>query len=213
MKVIPVINCPDIACARQKIEVLKKILHEGELVHLDISDGSFTPYRMWGDPMGWTSLAAPFGLEVHVMADHPEEHADDWFAAGARRLIVHVETITRQSLHKIVSAAERYRVEIVLSSKPDSDAEIFRPYIKNFSAFQVLAVEPGPAGQPFLPFVTDKIRFLRESAPDATIEVDGGMNPTTAQLVKDAGADVVVASNYIFAAADPKIAYEELIKI
>jgi ribulose-phosphate 3-epimerase len=213
MKVIPVINCPDIACARQKIEVLKTFLRAGELVHLDISDGSFTPYRVWGDPMGWTNLAAPFGLEVHLMVEHPEEHADDWFAAGAQRLIVHVETLTRQSLHEIVSAAERYRVEVVLSSKPDSDAEIFRPYVKNFSAFQVLAVEPGPAGQPFLPIVTDKIRFLRELVPDATIEVDGGMNLATARLVKDDGADTIVSSNYIFGAANPKTAYEELMNI
>jgi ribulose-phosphate 3-epimerase len=74
----------------------------------------------------------------------------------------------------------------------------------------VLAVQPGPAGQTFLPFVEEKIRFLREAVPDAIIEVDGGMNPDTARLVKVMGADTIVSSNYIFSAADPKKAYEEL---
>lgn len=84
------------------------------------------------------------------------------------------------------------------------------PYLKNFVAFQVLAVEPGPAGQKFLPFATEKVRFIREALPDAIIEVDGGMDLETARRVKDAGADTITSSHYIFDSADPKKAYEEL---
>jgi ribulose-phosphate 3-epimerase len=213
MKVIPVINCLDIECVQKKIAIAQNFLMEGDILHLDVTDGSFTAHKTWADPMQWEKLKSPFGLEVHLMVEHPEEYADNWLAAGARRLIVHAESLTPQSMHEILSTAERYHVEVMLASKPESISEELVPYFRQFTAFQVLAVQPGPAGQEFLPFVCEKIRFLREELPDAIIEVDGGMNPETVRQVKDVGANMIVSSSYIFTAADPKKAYEELCAI
>jgi ribulose-phosphate 3-epimerase len=213
MKVIPVINCPDAECARKKIEVMKTFWPEGHMVHLDVTDGSFATHKTWADPLEWVSLKSPFALEVHLMVDHPEEYADNWLAAGARRLIIHAESLHPQSLHEIVSAAERYRAQVMISSKPESAPEDMEPYLKHFNEFQVLGVQPGPAGQKFLSFITEKVQFLREESPDAIIEVDGGMNPETAAKVKIEGADTIVSSSYIFDSADPKKAYEELVGI
>jgi ribulose-phosphate 3-epimerase len=77
----------------------------------------------------------------------------------------------------------------------------------------VLAVLPGAAGQKFLSEDLEKIMVLRQASPSAIIEVDGGMNPETARLVKTAGADTIVSASYIFGSGDPKKAYEELRKI
>ena len=213
MKVIPVINCPDVECVQKKIEVAKTFLTAGDLVHLDVTDGSFATHRTWADPLEWTKLKSPFGLEVHLMVDHPEEYADNWLAAGARRLVVHMESLTPQSTHEINSLAERYHAEVMLSSRPETIAEEIEPYLKRFRLFQVLAVEPGPAGQIYLPFTDEKIRFLREESPNATIEVDGGMSSLTVWRVKELGADIVVSSSYIFGNTDPKKAYQELTNI
>ncbi len=163
MKVIPVINCPDVACVQKKIEIAKTFLNEGDVLHLDVTDGSFASHKTWAEPLEWVKLKSPFGLEVHLMVDHPEEYADNWLAAGARRLIVHMESLTTHSLHDISALAERYHAEIMLSSKPETIAEEIEPYLKHFHAFQVLAVEPGPAGQIYLPFTDEKIRFLRKN--------------------------------------------------
>jgi ribulose-phosphate 3-epimerase len=210
MKVIPVINCQDVECVRNKIEVAKAFLAEGDLLHLDVADGSFATHKTWANPLEWVKLKSPFGVEVHLMVDHPEEYIDDWLAAGARRLIVHMESLNPQSMHEILGAAARYHVEVMLSSKPESDADDMAPYLRHFNLFQVLAVQPGPSGQKFLPFITEKIRFLREELPDVTIEVDGGMDLESARLVKDVGADMIVSSSYIFGSADPKEAYKKL---
>jgi ribulose-phosphate 3-epimerase len=210
MNVIPVINCPDIDCVKKKIETLKTFLPEGHMVHLDVTDDSFAKHKTWSESLAWPALRSPFALEVHLMVEHPEEYVDNWLAVGARRLIVHMESLNAQSLHEILSAAERYRVEVMLSSKPESTFEDIAPYMRHFKSFQVLAVTPGPAGQKFLPFVDEKIRSLREEAPDAIIEVDGGMDPQTAKIVQNVGADTIVSSSYIFGSADPKHAYEEL---
>lgn len=210
MKVIPVINCADVDCVKKKIAAAQAFLAPGDLLHLDVTDGSFATHRTWADPMEWLKLGSPFAPEVHLMVDQPEGYADNWLAAGARRLIVHLESVNRHSMHDLISTAARYHAKIMISSRPESLSEEFEPFLREFREFQVLAVQPGPAGQEFLPFVLEKVRFLREELPDATIEVDGGMNPETARRAKEVGADTIVSSSYIFNAADPKKAYEEL---
>ena len=210
MKVIPSINCEDEACVRNKIAMLRPWLPEGSLVHGDVTDGVFSKHATWNHPQGWSSLGAPFALEVHLMVEHPLDYADDWFAAGARRLLVHVETLTPESFHALSQLAEQYKGSLMLTSKPETPCSDLEPWIERFSAFQVLAVTPGEAGQTFLPIAIEKIRFLREAAPDATIEVDGGMNRETAHEVKSAGADTIVSAHYIFESSDPKKAFEDL---
>jgi ribulose-phosphate 3-epimerase len=210
MNVIPVINCLDIEGVKKRLETAKTFLHEGDIMHLDVADGTFDAPKNWSDPLAWVTLKSPFAIEVHLMVAHPEEHVDNWLAAGVRRLIIHIETVTQESLHEIVSAAERYRVEVMLSLRPDSSIDEIIPHLKHFTAFQILAVQPGAEGQLFLPFIKDKVGLLREEAPDVTIEVDGGMNPETALVVKSVGADTIVSSSYIFESADPKAAYEAL---
>lgn len=213
MNVIPGINCPDIECVRKRIAVAKSFLKEGTLLHLDVTDGSFTPHRTWADPIEWVKLKAPFGLEVHLMVDRPEEYVDNWLTAGAQRLIVHAESLTPQSVHAIISTARHHNAALMLSSKPSTSAEDLAPYLRHFREFQVLAVEPGPSGQVYEAFNDDKIRFLKEEFPNAIMEVDGGVNPLTAWRVKEIGADTIVSTSYIFGATDPKKAYEELVRI
>jgi ribulose-phosphate 3-epimerase len=213
MNVIPVLNCPDADCIKKKLEVLKTFLPEGQMVHLDVTDGAFSAHPTWNDPHGWTAFKSPYPLEVHLMVNHPEEHVDNWLAAGARRIIVHAESLATQSMHEIISAAEGYHAEVMLSSNPDSTTDDILAWLPFFKSYQVLAVHPGAAGQEFLSFVDEKIRFLRETHEDATIEVDGGMNPETIRAVKECGADTIVSSSYIFDSTDPKKAYHELLNI
>jgi ribulose-phosphate 3-epimerase len=213
MDVIPSINCPDERCAAEKIEALKLFLPTGDFVHLDVTDGVFSPHKTWNDPKAWSSLRSPFALEVHLMVEFPLEHAEDWLAAGASRLIIHAETLEQGVLHGLSQLVDRYHAELVLASRPETMNEVVEPLVPHFAKFLVLAVVPGAAGQEFLPFSVEKIRFLRETSPDATIEVDGGITLETARLVKSAGADTLVSAHYIFNNNDPKKAYEDLTKI
>jgi len=209
MYVIPVINCKDIECVQKKVALAKTFLEPQHFIHIDVTDGLFAP-KVWNDSEGWKKLSPPFAAEVHLMMERPEDYLGGWVSAGVKRCIVHVESLTKESFHEMNDLCERNGVELMLSSNPDTTIEEIEPYIQHFAFFQVLAVRPGPAGQPFMDSVLEKIRFLREQMPDATIEVDGGMNPATARLAEAAGADTIVSDNYIFSGADPKAAYEEL---
>jgi ribulose-phosphate 3-epimerase len=213
MQIIPVLNCPDRACAVEKIAAAKKFLKKEDFLHIDVADGVFTFHKTWNDPAGWVALKSSFPLEVHLMVEHPKEWIAPWLAAGAKRFIVHVETIDEDSLRDIVAQCTAGHAELMLSSNPEIPAEDLTPYLHDISRFQVLCVNPGLAGQKFLPLALEKVKWLKYAIPDALIEVDGGITPETAKWAKDAGADIIVSASYIFGSKDPKKAYEELKKI
>jgi ribulose-phosphate 3-epimerase len=213
MRVIPVLNCATKREAEEKYGVLKTFLGKNEFIHIDVADGIFTFHKTWNDPRGWAALQMPFPLEVHLMAAHPEDLIASWLAVGAERFIVHIETIDQDSFRAIMSQCKAGHAELMLSSNPETPVDEFTPYLHEVSCFQVLCVNPGLAGQKFLPLVLDKVKWLKYALPNAIIEVDGGITPETGQWAKDAGADIIVSSSYVFRSKEPQKAYEGLKKI
>ena len=210
MNVIPVINCPDAACAREKLAVLAAFYPSNQFVHLDVTDGVFSKHETWQDPVGWAALHATFPLEAHLMVEKPADYTGPWIAAGAKRLVIPVESVTRESFEAIIEIARVHDVEITLSLNPETPIDVLRPYFDVATSFQILAVHPGPAGQAMIPGMFEKTTELRRARPDAIIEFDGGVNPQMARQAKNAGADVVASGSYIFNAADAREAYQTL---
>jgi ribulose-phosphate 3-epimerase len=213
MQIIPVINCPDLAGVQERIEVMKSFLKKDDYAHLDVADGVFTFHKTWSSPVAWRDMHVPFDLEVHLMVEHPEIWIEPWLVAGAKRFVVHAEVLTDRSFGIIAGPCKKNGVDIMISLNPETSVQALKPYLVDVKFFQVLAVTPGLAGQTFLPIALEKIMWIKRNVPHAIIEVDGGMNVETAKLVKDAGADVIVSSSYIFGSKDSKIAFEELKKI
>lgn len=150
------------------------------------------------------------------MVQNPEEIIESWLKTGlVKRVIVHLEALNDAEF--IINKCKEFNAEAMLAIAPYTIFEKLPPpkffAIPFFNLFQVLAVNPGLAGQKFERSSLDKIKFLRELIPNATIEVDGGINPGTAKLVKDAGADIIVSASYIFNSGNPEKAYETLSKI
>lgn len=209
MEVITVINCPDQTCVEEKIAAAKTFLRVGDWIHLDVTDGIFSVHSTWHDPAALATMNIPFNVEVHLMVAHPEDHIAAWLAAGVKRIIVHVETITPGSARNVLAAANAKGASVMLALNPDTSIGSLKPYLDLFSEFLVLAVHPGPAGQSFNSLVLEKIKFLKQKNV-RMIEVDGGMNLDTAKLVKEVGADMIASGAYIFGSADREKAYEEL---
>ena len=213
MQVIPAINCQDFESAKEKLKELKNFLPDGAWIQLDAADAVFTFHRTWANVEQFPLLSSEFPKwqwEIHLMVEHPEQVVEAWLAAGAKRLIVHVEVLTPETAASIIAAAKQRGASVMLASNPETKPETFQPYFGMFSEFQVLAVTPGWAGQQFLPVVLEKVRFLRQALPQALIEVDGGINPGAAGMVKAAGANIIVAASYLFEAVDKAVAFKEL---
>lgn len=207
--VIPAINCIDFACAQEKVRTAEKFFpFGGGWIHLDVADAKFTFNKTWGNPGEWRKLYTNLNLEVHLMVEDPEQHVAEWIQSGAKRIIVHVESVKDEA--RIVELCRAHGVEPMLSFSPETPIDGARMYFEHFSSFHILGVTPGLAGQPFIPRVLDKVRFLREHRPSATIEVDGGMNVETAQAALDAGANIIIAASYVFGYPKPANAYMQL---
>ena len=213
--VIPAINAPDFETVEAQVALAHQFLPPGGWVHIDVTDGEFSPHLTWNNPAELTRLKANadfshLNFEIHLMVHDPELVAGHWIKAGASRLIVHAEAIHETDI--FLDECERANVEAMIAENPETPAQKFSPYFGKFKYFQILAVKPGRAGQKFQPEVLEKIKFLRTNAPDAIIEVDGGITPETARVCKEAGAHIFVAASYIFKAKEPKIAYQDLLK-
>lgn len=213
MEVIPAINCHrgDFRCIEQSLRKIRGFIKSG-WVHVDVADGRFA-FAKSGSPKDWANIRTPFELEVHLMVEEPERHVEEWIAVGARRFIVHAETLNEKTAVEIIRHCAYRGIQVMLSSKPLTTTVELWPLLKHFSHFQVLAVDPGLSGQKFIHATLKKIKFLRNFAPTATIEVDGGINLETGKLAKAAGANILVAASYILGSDDPKKAYESLKKL
>jgi len=207
--VIPSINCPDLQCAQERIRISERFFPFGKgWVHLDVADGKFTFNKTWGEPEEWRRLQTRLNLEVHLMGEEPEHVIDRWLKVGAKRIVVHLETMNDEDF--IVSLSREYGASAMLAISPETPVEALRLYFGKFSEFQILAVQPGLPGQSFLPISLDKIHFLREFLPNATIEVDGGVNLETGARCLNSGANILVSASYIFGSENPAQAYNTL---
>ncbi len=204
MQVVPAINAHSFHEARDLIDRAARFLSAGGWMHIDVADGSITPHMLWGNSDEFKSLKISaikkLHCEVHLMTRDWQTRAVAWRAAGAERIIVPVELLT----------VEKCAVDIMPSVGPHISADALQPFFGATRQFQILAVPPGSPGQNFQEDALQKIAFVRARAPRATLEVDGGITPAIARRVKDAGADSVVSSSYIWQSADPEKAYQEL---
>src|SRR5665213_2066545 len=107
MGILPVINCTDFASVKDAVEKTRKFLPEGNFLHCDIADAAFTFHKTWNNPTEWANLRAPYQLEVHLMVEHPERELAPWISAGARRFIVHFESVTDESLVQIFDLCDK----------------------------------------------------------------------------------------------------------
>ncbi|MDO8504677.1 MAG: ribulose-phosphate 3-epimerase [Candidatus Liptonbacteria bacterium] len=212
MEVIPALNChdKDFDCIREKARIADGL---GAWAHLDVADARYTFNKTWGDSEDWAKLKTRLQLEVHLMAEEPEKYAREWLLAGAKRIIVHAETLNYESAEKMLAMAKEHGAEAMLAFSPETQIESAVSYMGMFLGFLVLAVHPGLPGQNFLPLVLEKIKLLREKYPNAKIEVDGGINYETGKRAKEAGADILVSASYIFGDKNPQAAYQNLVSL
>ena len=212
MLIIPAINCQDYETAISRIKLADKFLHRNyRWIHIDIVDGQFAPTETWGSPEELKKICSQFHdikFEIHLMVENPSAVAEEWLKAGAKRLIVHIES--PGDPEKVRLIAHQYGAEAVLSGGPGVTAEKLHEVGRHFGFLQVLTVNPGFAGQKFGEDAFNKISFLRSKLPNVKLEIDGGINDKTAMPARKAGADCAVSASYIFGADNPAQAYEEL---
>lgn len=177
-----------------------------EWFHLDIMDGVYVPNISFGMPVVKAlRRATDKVLDVHLMIVDPERYIDEFRAAGADLLTVHAES-TRH-LHRTLEQIRASGMRVGVSLNPATPVSTLEEVASMVDMVLIMSVNPGFGGQSFIPGSTDKIRrtraMLDAAGSKALIQVDGGVSLANAAELRAAGADVLVAGNAIFGAADP----------
>ena len=168
---------------------------------VDVMDGHFVPNITFGSGVVRALRSLVSGvLDVHLMILEPERYLADFADAGADRLMVHQEATVH--LHRVLQQIRELGAESAVAINPSTPLCVLEDVLDLTDVIQVMTVNPGFGGQPFIHSQVDKIRRLREMLDerglDISIAVDGGIDPTTAPLVVQAGATILVAGSSIY---------------
>ncbi|MFA6872639.1 MAG: ribulose-phosphate 3-epimerase [Bacteroidaceae bacterium] len=199
--------------ARLSDEVQMLNESEAALIHLDVMDGVFVPNISFGFPVIKSiSEIAKKPLDVHLMIVQPEKFIAEVKAAGATYMNVHLEAC--KHLHRTIQQIREAGMKPAVTLNPSTPVCLLEDIIQDLDMVLLMSVNPGFGGQKFIPNTLKKIQNLRnlieQSQSKALIEIDGGVNKITANQLVNAGADVLVAGNYIFKSSNPKETIYEL---
>jgi ribulose-phosphate 3-epimerase len=167
-------------------------------LQVDVMDGHFVPNLSFGAPVV-KCINTKLIIDVHLMVTNPAYRVTEFLHAGAKHITFHAETIgnTADRMH-IIEAIRKGGATAGIALKPATPIAEIQDIVDSVDLVLIMSVEPGFGGQVFMPEVVEKIRELRAAHPNLMIQVDGGINRETAQLCREAGANNLVAGNFIF---------------
>lgn len=182
-------------------------------IHVDVMDGHFVPPISFGavvvEALRDQVHEAGGLLDVHLMVDRPERHIDAFAQAGADHITIHAEATPH--VHYALQAVRAAGCTAGLALCPATPVAAASEVLGDFDLLLCMTVNPGWGGQEFLPSSLGKLERLRALlGPSVAIEVDGGIDATTAGPCAAAGATAFVAGSAVFGAADPAAAYLEI---
>ena len=203
LKIAPSILSADFACLNDEI----KEVASADLLHVDVMDGLFVPNITIGAPVVKALRKhTDMLLDVHLMIDRPVRYINDFLAAGSDIITVHAEADEYGEILRALSMIRDAGRMSGLALKPGSDMIRYSALFQYSDIIVIMGVEPGFGGQKFMEDTPSRIRAARSllsmTNPDCEIEVDGGVNVSTASLCAAAGADILVAGSAVFGAQD-----------
>jgi ribulose-phosphate 3-epimerase len=202
--IAPSVLSADFANLQNDIEMINR--SQADWFHIDIMDGVFVPNISFGFPvLKAIQKHASKPLDVHLMIVDPDRYLQEFKQAGAENITVHIEACTH--LHRTLHAIKDLGCRAGVAVNPHTPVTLLEDIIEDIDLVCLMSVNPGFGGQKFIENTYKKIRTLRSMASGRNdgllIEIDGGVSNQNALKLIQAGADVLVAGNAVFSAADP----------
>ena len=193
--IAPSLLAADFSKLKEEITEVEKL--GAEYLHLDVMDGNFVPNISFGAPV-ISSIRKHSNLvfDVHLMVENPDRFIKDIADAGADVITVHAEAT--KHLNRTIQLIKSYGKKVGVALNPSTPLDFIKYDLKDIDMVLIMTVNPGFGGQAFIEGMLQKIKDLRSIDPNIDIQVDGGINDKTSKLVKEAGANILVAGSYLF---------------
>lgn len=213
IKIAPSILASDFLSLKEQIQLVKK--GGADWLHLDVMDGHFVPNITIGPPIVKSIRShTDLPLDVHLMIEEPDRYLEAFRDAGADHITVHQEACIH--LHRTIGRIRELGALAGVALNPATPVSLLHDIIQEVDLVLIMSVSPGFGGQKFIPDCVRRISEVRGLAKSVGkqihVEVDGGIDQTTAKSVVQAGADVLVAGTAIFSHPDIAGAVERLQK-
>jgi ribulose-phosphate 3-epimerase len=215
---MPIIVAPSILAAdfsNLAAEVRKVEDAGADWIHCDIMDGHFVDNISFGPTIvGFVRKQTKLPLDVHLMIEHADHYVPRFVDAGANSITVHVESEAKHDVGKTLQQIRDARCRVGLTLNPATPFKLLEPFLDKIDMLLVMTVHPGFGGQPFRADQMEKVKraveWNKSRDRKIDIEVDGGINPETARVSIQNGANVLVAGTSIFRAKDYAKAIRDL---
>jgi ribulose-phosphate 3-epimerase len=197
-------------------EEIQKVEQAGaDWIHCDIMDGHFVDNISFGPSIvGFVRKQTKLPLDVHLMIEHADHYVPRFVDAGANSITVHVEAEAKLDVGKTLQQIRDAKCRVGLTLNPATDFKLVEPFLDQIDMLLVMTVHPGFGGQPFRADQMEKVKrtaaWNKSREQQLDIEVDGGINPETARISIENGANVLVAGTSIFRTNDYAKAIRDL---
>ncbi len=212
--IAPSILASDFGNLEREIRMLNE--SDADWIHVDVMDGMFVPNISFGFPvLEAVKRTAKKPVDVHLMIVQPERFVEAFARGGASVISVHVEACSH--LHRNLEQIRSFGCKAGVAINPHTPLSSIENVLRDIDVVCMMSVNPGFGAQKFIEHTYSKVRslktMLREAGSGALIEIDGGVNLGNAAALCEAGADVLVAGNFVFSASDPKAVIRQLKEI